>query len=171
MTKERAKQVILDLQLRFDNNQFYNPDGHLITAAKRGEEPEVIKWLIDHGATALNKALYVAASMGKTQVMQVLIEVGADDVNGALKWASQHCRLDAIKFLIDKGATNLEDALYALARSAISLRAYDKQPKMQFIDENGNDVSPACHTSDKHIVDALIYLSSKLDRISLKTNR
>lgn len=58
-----------------------------------------------------NHALALASEHDHPDVVEYLVEHGADNVNMALKWAARHDRLGLVDFLVNHGASNLNEAL------------------------------------------------------------
>lgn len=72
---------------------------------------EIVKFLIQKGATNFDEALVSATHSNKTDIIEFLIQKGATDFNGALKRACRNGNNQLIEFFIKKGADNWDNAL------------------------------------------------------------
>jgi hypothetical protein len=93
----------------------YKNDG-LTTAAKYGHL-DLVK-LLSSGVISieqLNDALYNAARGGHLPIVEYLIDRGATDLDRALCAAASGGHLPVVKYLIDRGATDLDRALHTAA--------------------------------------------------------
>jgi len=83
-------------------------------AASQGKI-EVVKFLIDKGATDFDGALREAAE--STDIVELLINKGVTDLDAILRKAAGFGKLYIVKDLLDKGATDLDGALRQAAES------------------------------------------------------
>ena len=78
-----------------------------------------MRWLIDRGASDLNRALTRAAQSGRIQAMTFLIGCGACDFDRGLVFAAMGGRLDAMRLMVDHGASCFARAIAAIGTERV----------------------------------------------------
>jgi ankyrin repeat protein len=95
-------------------NRGVNPD--LLSAALQDaiieNRVEAVRYLVEHGATNLDRALTIAAVSNNIDLVQYLLNHGATDLNGALVSAAASGKLPMVQYLIAHGANNIRGAIY-----------------------------------------------------------
>ena len=95
------------------NPYFFDLDYGLYCAATSGNM-ELVKFIINIGATNYDRGLQGACEKGHTKIAMFMIEKGANRWNDALKSACGGGHLELVRFMIHKGATDLHPGLQAL---------------------------------------------------------
>ncbi len=68
--------------------------------AAQGGHIDIVKFLLENGALALEEALCAASREGDFDLVDYLIKEGAEDIEGAFDQAAEYGHLDMIKFLL-----------------------------------------------------------------------
>ena len=76
-----------------------------LQGACQGGHLDVVKFMIEKGATYWNGGLSSACCGGQTDVVHLMIEKGATDWNLGLSGACQGVHPDVVNLMIEKGAT------------------------------------------------------------------
>jgi hypothetical protein len=79
--------------------------------AAEGGHMEIVKLMIEKGATAFNSAMVYAAEGGNMEIVKLMIEKGATAFNSAMVYAVRGGHMEIVKFMIEKGATNFSWAM------------------------------------------------------------
>lgn len=93
-----------------------------LTSAAREGQSGAIEYLVLIGATNLDEALIEAIHASKLSAVQTLIQIGATNLNHALVIAAQWGRFDMVKYLVGVGASNINGALNEVKTNLIELR-------------------------------------------------
>tara|TARA_R110001599_G_scaffold130977_2_gene306563 strand:- start:1198 stop:1920 length:723 start_codon:yes stop_codon:yes gene_type:complete len=86
---------------------------YLITASAEGHI-DIVKFLFDSlnfNVEGLNMALNFTSRSGHTEIVKLLVQKGATDLNRGLLEASKWGHLEIVKFLVQQGATNFASAI------------------------------------------------------------
>jgi Ankyrin repeats (3 copies) len=83
--------------------------------AARGGQMEIIKLMIEKGATDFNRAMANAALGGHMEIVKFMIEKGATDFNRAMRYAAEGGHMEIVKLMIEKGATEFNWAMRSAA--------------------------------------------------------
>lgn len=103
LTKVQNKETLFDIKSILNHS--------LVNASKLGHL-DVVKFLIEHGATdPFNAGLIHAAKAGHLDVVKFLLETDPQDINKALGAAASSGHKDIIDYLIEKGANDWTSAL------------------------------------------------------------
>ena len=81
---------------------------HLMIASEMGNL-NVVKYLLKEivfDIRGLNKALVMSSSEGYTEIVRLLVQSGATDLNTALTGAALNGQLETVKYLAQQGATS-----------------------------------------------------------------
>ncbi len=70
---------------------------------------DIVKLLLDAGASNLDGALGEASLYGQIDTVKLLLDAGASNLDEALKRASMHGKSNTVKLLLDAGASNLDE--------------------------------------------------------------
>jgi hypothetical protein len=79
-------------------------DSALFWTCDRGQM-KMAKWLVEKGATDWNRALFGACTMGRMEIAKWLAKIGATDWDSALSGACERGQMEMAKWLVEKGAT------------------------------------------------------------------
>ncbi len=82
----------------------YWDDG--LRGACRGGHMDIVKLMIEKGATDWNNGLYYACREGHVNIIKLMIERGATDWNHGLRGACRGRHMDLVQLMIEKGATD-----------------------------------------------------------------
>jgi len=77
---------------------------------------EIVKLMIDQGATNWNNGLYIACKYGHLEIVKLMIEQGATDWNTGLEGACYSGNIEIVKLMIEQGATDWNYGLYIAFR-------------------------------------------------------
>jgi Ankyrin repeats (3 copies) len=80
--------------------------------AALGGHMEIVKLLIEKGATDFDSAMYYAAEGGNMEIIKLMIEKGATEFDWGMKNAAEGGHMEIVKLLIEKGATEFNMAMY-----------------------------------------------------------
>ena len=89
----------------------YNIYDCAIRYAALGGNMEIVKLMIEKGATDFNETMYHTAKRGHIEIVKLMIEKGATDFNFCMYGAARFGNMDILKLMIEKGATNFNWAL------------------------------------------------------------
>jgi Ankyrin repeats (3 copies) len=67
---------------------------------------EIVKLMIEKGATGFNSGMRYAAKGGYMEIVKLMIEKGATDFNRGMAYASEGGHMEIVKLMIEKGATD-----------------------------------------------------------------
>lgn len=93
-----------------ENEKIGGLNNGLLEAASSGHL-EVVKFLIEQGASNLNKALKKAAQYWKEDIVYFLLENGETDMNAGLIGAARSGNVNLTNLLLTYGADNVQEAL------------------------------------------------------------
>jgi Ankyrin repeats (3 copies)/Ankyrin repeat len=79
--------------------------------ATKGGNMEIVKFMIEKGATNFARAMCYAAEGGEMEIVKLMIEKGATNFNTGMKTAARGGHMDIVKFMIEKGATDFNRAM------------------------------------------------------------
>jgi ankyrin repeat protein len=96
-----------------DNKDIYN---RAMNYAAEGGHMEIVKLMIEKGATEFNSAMYNAARGGHMEIVKLMIEKGATEFNWAMGDAAKGGHMEIVKLMIEKGATDFDSAMRNAAR-------------------------------------------------------
>ena len=65
---------------------------------------DLVKVMVDKGATDVNRSLRAAAYSGYMDIVKFLLNIGATDIDEAISTAVMNKQIDIVKFLLEKGA-------------------------------------------------------------------
>jgi Ankyrin repeats (3 copies) len=82
-----------------------NFDSPMVYAA-RGGNMEIIKLMIEKGATYFNWGMSYAAIGGHMEIVKLMIEKGGTDFDTTMNNAAKGGHMEIVKLMIEKGATN-----------------------------------------------------------------
>jgi ankyrin repeat protein len=80
-------------------------------SASYGGQMEIVKLMIEKGATYFNTAMYESAKGGKIEIVKFMIEKGATEFNLAMMSAAYGGQMEIVKLMIEKGATDFNTAM------------------------------------------------------------
>jgi ankyrin repeat protein len=102
-------------------------DGTMFEAAEGGHM-EIVKLMIEKGARDFNKAMSYAAIEGHMEIVKFMIEKGATDFNSGMNHAAGGGHMEIVKLMIEKGATNFDWGMFfAAKRGHIEIVNYLKE--------------------------------------------
>jgi thiamine pyrophosphokinase len=84
--------------------------------AAEGGQMEIVKLMIEKGATDFDSAMREAAEGGQMEIVKLMIEKGATDFDWAMNYASEGGHMEIVKLLIEKGATDFDWGMNEAAR-------------------------------------------------------
>jgi Ankyrin repeats (3 copies) len=84
--------------------------GAMARAAKGGHM-EIVKLMMEKGVTYFDTAMAYAAKGGHMEIVKLMIEKGATDFNQAIADAAYGGHIEIVKFMIEKGATSFDWAM------------------------------------------------------------
>lgn len=117
------QETNLDPQARYEEIRRYQYDlNRSLSRASIFNQLDLVKYLVNRGATNINEALIHAAHDNYLPMAQYLIDHGATDLDLALVNAATTGHLGMVQYLINRGATRLDYALGAAeanGRSAV----------------------------------------------------
>jgi Ankyrin repeats (3 copies) len=96
-------------------NRKYIFNDAMIYAAKGGHM-EIVKLMIEKGATNFDWAIKYAAKGGHMEIVKLMIEKSATYFNAGMAYAAEGGQMEIIKLMIEKGATNFNWAMRSAAR-------------------------------------------------------
>jgi Ankyrin repeats (3 copies) len=79
--------------------------------AARGGHIEIVKFMIEKVATDFNWTMRNAARGGHIKIVKLMIEKGATDFNWTMRNAAEEGHMDIVKLMIEKGATDFNLAM------------------------------------------------------------
>jgi Ankyrin repeats (3 copies) len=110
----------------YKNNK-YIFDEAMFYAAYEGNI-EIVKLMIEKGATDFDWAILEAAEGGHMEIVKLMIENGATDFNTAMINAAEGGYMEIVKLMIEKGATDFDTAMnYAAIGGQMKIVEYLKQ--------------------------------------------
>jgi ankyrin repeat protein len=79
--------------------------------ASEGGHMEIVKLMIEKGATYFDWAMYNAARGGHMEIVKLVIEKGATEFNLAIRFAAEGGNMEIVKLMIEKGGTDFNWAM------------------------------------------------------------
>ena len=101
-----SKTDVIEDKLDIINKYINSPNHGMYEAAKKGHM-DIVKLMIEKGATLRNAGLRGAAKGGHIDVVKYLIEKGANDLNNGLFYAAKGGHIDIVEFLQNKIKENV----------------------------------------------------------------
>ncbi len=83
-----------------------------LCGACRGGHMDIVKLMIERGATDWNYGLYGACKGGHMNMVELMIERGATDWNNGLYGACRGGHMNMVELMIERGATDWNDGVY-----------------------------------------------------------
>ena len=96
------------------SNQYPCYDLTMFFAADKGHI-EIVKLMIEKGASDFEEGLYVASRNGHIDIAKLMIEKGAANYNFAMISASYEGQFEIVELMIEKGANDYNEALVGAA--------------------------------------------------------
>jgi Ankyrin repeats (3 copies)/Ankyrin repeat len=84
--------------------------------AAEGGHMDIVKLMIEKGATSFDLAMVWAAEAGQMEIVNFMIEKGATEFNRGMAWAAGGGYMEIVKLMIEKGATNFDWAITNAAK-------------------------------------------------------
>jgi Ankyrin repeats (3 copies) len=82
-----------------------------MSKAAKGGHMEIVKLMIEKGATNFSIAMYYASGEGNMEIVKLMIEKGATNFAGVMEFAAYSGYMEIVKLMIEKGATNFDTAM------------------------------------------------------------
>jgi ankyrin repeat protein len=82
-----------------------------MTYAAKGGNMDIVKLMIEKGATAFNSSMMYAAEEGHMEIVKLMIEKGATYFNAGLIIVAGRGYMEIVKLMIEKGATNFNSGM------------------------------------------------------------
>jgi Ankyrin repeats (3 copies)/Ankyrin repeats (many copies) len=79
--------------------------------AAEGGHMEIVKFMIEKGATCFNTAMAYAAKGGNMEIVKLMIEKEVIDFDLGMSYAAKGGNMEIVKFMIEKGATCFNTAM------------------------------------------------------------
>jgi Ankyrin repeats (3 copies) len=79
--------------------------------AAYGGQMEIVKFMISKGSTDFDWAMIFGAEGGKMEIVKFMIEKGATDFDSTMSSAANGGHMEIVKFMIEKGATDFDGAM------------------------------------------------------------
>jgi Ankyrin repeats (3 copies) len=79
----------------------------MMYAAEEGHM-EIVKLMIEKGATYFNAGLIIVAGRGDMEIVKLMIEKGATNFNSGMNYAARGGHMEIVKLMIEKGATDFD---------------------------------------------------------------
>jgi ankyrin repeat protein len=76
--------------------------------AARGGNMEIVKLMIEKGATDFDWGMKNAANGGNMEIVKLMIEKGATDFDWGMYYASEGGHMEIVKLMIEKGSTDFD---------------------------------------------------------------
>ena len=105
------------LQLLFDRGAgdidwtIDNPIEFSLTYAAECGDINVVRILLDNGATNLNYVIECAACFGHIDIVQLLLDNGADNYNSSMREAARNGYINIVRLLLLYGANNYQECI------------------------------------------------------------
>jgi Ankyrin repeats (3 copies) len=90
--------------------------GWAMAYAAEGGQIEIVKLMIEKGATDFDWAMREAAEGGRMEIVKLMIEKGATGFNNSMIWASRGGEMEIVKLMMEKGATKFNKVMVVAAR-------------------------------------------------------
>jgi Ankyrin repeats (3 copies) len=101
---------------------------HAMDEAALGGHIDIVKLMIEKGATYFDDAMSEAGLGGHMEIVKLMIEKGATDFDRAMRFAADGGHMEIVKFMIEKGAINFNAAMgYAAEAGHMDIVEYLKQ--------------------------------------------